>query len=48
MNFSEYDLACFLKIPIQTWTEPEESFLSEPESTPGPKCGRKDYVNEKS
>ena len=23
------------------------SFLLETESTPGPKCGRKDYVNEK-
>jgi len=23
------------------------SFLSEDESTPGPKCGQKDYVNEK-
>ena len=36
MNFSEHDLACFLKIPIWAWTETEESFLSEAESTPGP------------
>jgi hypothetical protein len=34
--------------PLSTKKYSWYSFLSEAESTPGPQCGRKDYVNEKN